>query len=214
MANRKSKNSKEVMPGFERVGIIDKYEAGTNVWKVIEHQFIQGLVDTDGSIYYPNINELAKIHNLTYPVIKRRVVSGEWLQKREQWQRQVNKWVHYANTDDYIQAAAKFDATCITMAQKALDTILTHLIPEDEDKPIGQLELDRLGRAAVNWQRVGRLALGLSTENNSLRKQEVTEEKNRDVNITLLNEAELSILDSFITKVNDDDKISEHKKEE
>ncbi len=170
-------------------------------YEVIERQFIQGLIQPSGEVYYPTLSELSDVHNIPHSTLHRKLNEGQWINKREVWQASLHKWVSAANMNNYIEAAAKFDETCITAAQRAMTHILMHLdAAASEGKPLDQVSLDRLGRAAVNWQKTGRLALGLSTENNSNRNND-EQSKNNIIDTTLLSDKEMGILDMFVTLV-------------
>jgi hypothetical protein len=175
----------------------------TNIsWEIIERQFVQGLLQPNGEVYYPTLTEISEAHDIPYSTVHRRMNEGQWINKRENWQAKLHKWVSAANMDDYIKAADRFNETCITAAQRAMDHILMHIDTASADgKVLDQLSLDRLGRAAVNWQKAGRLALGLSTENNSNRNSNENESPSSSVDISLLSEQEVDILDNFISKM-------------
>lgn len=189
-----------------------RVEPAIGSWSVIERQFVQRLPQTDGSIYYPTLMEIKEAHNVSYSTLRRRMYEGNWMRKREQFQENLSKWLHVASYDDYVEAARKFDAVCIEASQKAMENILGHI---DEAKANGtlldQISLDRLGRAAMAWQKVGRLALGLSTENNATRLQEeITTVTQIDSN--LLSERERMILNDVASQIErrkNDTKIQE-----
>lgn len=170
-------------------------------WALIEQQYVQGLLETDGSIYYPTLKDLESAHGVSSLALRKKMLEGNWSLKREQWQLQLHKWTRVATMDEYVAAAQKFDQSCVTVAQKAMDAILEHIQEEmnNGDLP-NSLELDRLGRAAVNWQKVGRLSLGLSTENNMLKSQSIQIQEEKTIDTTLLSEQELNLLEAFVSK--------------
>lgn len=170
-------------------------------WEIIERQFVQGLIQQNGEVYYPTLKEMSEVHDINYATIRRRMIDGNWMLRREQWQRDVHKWTHYANMNEYIQAAQRFDSTCVQAAQIAMDSIVGHLseyIANGEQVP--ERLLDALGRAAVNFQKVGRLALGLSTENNSTKIRE-EKQSNIQIDTSLLSDREQGIIDTFIEQI-------------
>ncbi len=170
-------------------------------WEIIERQFVQGLIQQSGEIYYPTLVEMSEAHNIGYATLRRRMIEGHWMLKRDQWQRDLHKWVHAANMSEYIEAAQKFDATCVQAAQKAIDSIvgiLDEFIANGEQVP--ERTLDTLGRAIVNWQKAGRLALGLSTENQATRIQQ-EQQQQIQIDTSLLTEREQDIIDSFLQNI-------------
>jgi hypothetical protein len=170
-------------------------------WEIIERQFVQGLIQQNGEIYYPTLVEMAEAHNIGYATLRSKMNEGHWMLKREQWQRELHKWVHAANRADYIEAAQRFDATCVQAAQKAMDAIVAHLNEfRANAEPVPERMLDALGRAAVNWQKVGRLSLGLSTENQATKIQQ-EQQQQIQIDTNLLTEREQDIIDSFLQNI-------------
>jgi len=170
-------------------------------WEIIERQFVQGIIQQGGEIYYPTIIEMCEAHDVAYTTMRRRVIEGKWMAKRDKWQQSLNKWIHAATMKEYIDAAQRFDATCVEAAQKAVNAIVAHLdeyIANGEHVP--QRDLDTLGRAMVNWQKAGRLALGLSTENTV---NKIQEEQSMSVQIdsSLLTDREQGIIDTFLQRI-------------
>jgi hypothetical protein len=162
---------------------------------------VQGLLEVDGSLYYPSIKELEEAHGVSLIALRKKMIEGNWILKREQWQLHLHKWIHAASMENYIAAAQKFDQTCVTVAQQAMDAILHHISEKIKEGELpASLDLDRLGRAAVNWQKVGRLSLGLSTENNMLKTQQTLSEQTTTIDTTLLSEQEVQLLEAFVSK--------------
>lgn len=176
----------------------------TSSWELIERQFVQGVVQTSGEVYYPTVMELVEVHQVPYATLRRRILSEDWIEKRERWQASIGKWAHAASMKDWVEAAQRFDASCVSAAQKALDQIITHLNGAEADGVLlSRHDLDGLGRAAVSWQKVGRLSLGLSTENMASRvqQQEKEQDENAVIDTTLLSPREMDILDMFTSKL-------------
>jgi hypothetical protein len=179
-------------------------EKKESIWNRVRQQFIQGIVIEDGSIHYPTIAELREVHGIPYTTIRRRMIDEGWIEKRDKYKCSLDKWLHAATADEYIEAATKFNGLCIEASQRAVEQIREHLHTRIADgETVSPLDLDRLGRSMVSWQKVGRLALGLSTENNFMRSDD--NQRNIDgrtpIDVSLLSEQEQLILESFIIKV-------------
>jgi|SRR6267142_4256523 len=172
-------------------------------WEIIQRQFVQGVLQETGEVYYPTVSELSEIHGTSYSTIRRRMLEDNWVEKRDKWQKGLHKWVHAADSEDYVEAARKFDTSCVDVAQKGVHQILNYFnIAIANGEQVSQLDLDRMGRALVSYQRVGRLSLGLSTENNAIRAQEKTEQNNQSIiDASVLSPQELSILNLFAARV-------------
>lgn len=160
-------------------------------WDSIRQYFVEGAPDANGAMHYPTITELCKVYGVNFFTIRKRLLDENWVQQRDQFQVALHKQIQKAALLDYVEAASKFDATCVEAAQRAMQEILDRFHEaEAQGEPIDQLGLDRMGRAAVNWQRVGRLALGLSTENTSRHETKSTESIN-SIEFGLLTDEEL-----------------------
>lgn len=170
-----------------------KYMPSSYPWKSIEKYFVQGAPDKKGEMHYPTLHEITQHFGVSFTSARRRMIEEGWMQKREQWQFALHQKIQQESLLDYLEAAQKFDATCVESAQRALDEVLGFFLEaKATETQLTQLDLDRLGRAAVNWQRVGRLALGLSTENTAARFETKSGDTLSSIDLTHLTEEELS----------------------
>jgi hypothetical protein len=161
---------------------------------------VQGTLTADGHVTSPTLAELSHEFGCGYSTLRRKAYEERWIQQQEAWQLQLHQRIWEASIDDYVKAGRKFDAACIAVVQRAIDTVQRYFDEaEANDRNIGILDLDRLGRAALNWQKVGRLALGLSTENTASKVE--AEVPNSSIDITLLTDDELKVMENLLQAV-------------
>lgn len=181
-----------VKPGTKKLSRPDMYP-----WSAIEQHFVQGTPDATGRIHYPTINELALEFGASYNTIRKKMHKGKWIKKREEWQKQMQQRIWEDSLDNYVKTGQKFDASCISVAQRAMHDILKHFQEcAANGVPMSIGDLDRLGRASLNWQKIGRLALGLSTENNAVKEEQ--HQQVPAVDMTLLSDDELKTIESLL----------------
>lgn len=163
-------------------------------WKAIADDFIKGERYPDGSIVYPTLSELCRKYGPTYNQARRVMSDQRWLDRREQWQISLGNQVRDLAIEDYMKSASHFDASCLEAAQSGVDNILGYFRQaEAEQKLVGEVALDRLGRAFLAYQKAGRLVLGLTTENNGKQAQTGVQPLEEEVDLSLLSEKELEL---------------------
>ena len=193
-------NQVEEIPLEIDLGIIPakKYQPQHYPWVAIEQWFVEGAPDEKGAISYPTIFDVVERFGASYQTVRGRMLEGDWIRKRDQWKLTVQKAVQKQSMTDLIAAAAHFDDTCIEAAQRALNDIMEHFFTaRAAGHPLPQIDLDRLGRAAQSWQKVGRLALGLSTENNATKLETRNGDLLGGVDFTIMTDEELTQLRSI-----------------
>lgn len=168
-------------------------------WDSVRDYFVQGAPDETGAIYYPTLNDLCDYFHLHPTTVRKKFLEENWIDQRDQWQRSLHKHIQKVTMVDYVAAANKFDSTCVDAAQMAIEEIKNKFLEaKAQDYEISILDLDRMGRAMVNWQRVGRLSLGLSTENMATREQKV--DSVEQIELNLLSDDELVRLKQLLQK--------------
>lgn len=168
-------------------------------WDSVRDYFVQGAPDETGAIYYPTLNDLCVYFHLSLNTVRKKFLEENWIDQRDQWQAALQKQIRKVTMFDYVAAANKFDTTCVEAAQMAIEEIKNKFLEaKGQDYEISILDLDRMGRAMVNWQRVGRLSLGLSTENMATREQKV--DSVEQIELNLLTDDELTRLKQLLQK--------------
>lgn len=198
---RKAKQAQELAEGKKKKKEERTYMPEAYPWDSIENYFVQGAPDKNGIIYYPTITDICSYFHVNFLTVRKRLLDENWIEKRDQWQTALQKQVQKVTMIDYVEAAAKFDATCVEAAQSAMQEILDKFHEaKAQAEPITHLDLDRLGRAAVSWQRVGRLALGLSTENTAAKFETKSGDTISSIDLSQLSNEEMEQMKMLLQK--------------
>jgi hypothetical protein len=182
-------------------------------WTAIEKAFVEGMPDETGAWHYPTIFDLRTMFGVSYIQARRHIAQGGWVKKRDEWRQALQNKIKEQSMVDLIAAANRFDDSCIEIAQRGIAEILEHFyVAKAEGETMSARELDTLGRAAISLQKVGRLALGLPTENteskvemrnvdpfSSLDLSNLTDEQISQLKI-LLQQSEKNTVDSTVER--------------
>ncbi len=146
-------------------------------WEAISEDFIQGVQDEDGNLTWPTLKELHEKYGGSYRTIRNRSSSDKWSQKRDIYktklgQRTIEKKIEKVSGD-----SVDFDSKALDTANEGLKVVEDKV--KDED--VSEHQLLKLSVAAVNFQRVGKLALGEPTDHSK------TENENKNVSTEVNN---------------------------
>jgi hypothetical protein len=158
-------------------------------WDAIRLEFIEGLRDEQGEVHYPNLRELSVLHGCSYDRIRRVASEQQWTDEKIAFQAAVQRQRREAKLRELSTVGVEFDAEALGDARVGLRLIGAHLariaalsIPPAERSPeqlakyrievhpgeyvplpqqlLDASEMNRLARAALAWQRTGKVALG------------------------------------------------------
>jgi len=146
------------------MGLVARYN-----WKEIKKCYIEGIVDDEGVLYYPVLQELADKFGPSMRSMVRHSSDGNWELERKIFQKRVEERRREKKTEVLADEASKFDSEVLTIASMALfqiksifETSLERTVESDTYMTLDYIE--RLARALKNYQTAGRLALGETTE--------------------------------------------------
>ena len=141
----------------------------------ITTDFFQGVLGSDEARTYPTIKELSAKHNVPAVTLYRKSTAQNWEKQRLSFQENLQIKIDDNRQKKMAKDAIDFDQNNMRIA-KALQNEIVALLTlsgkkrkENEDKPyFSASSLNSLGMALSTCQRVGRLALGESTENTNI----------------------------------------------
>ena len=144
----------------------------------IRQEFVQGFMDGEMRVY-PTIEELSKKHKIPAITLYRK--SKEWKQQKIKFQQELSLEIDENKKKKMAKDAVDFDENNLRIA-KALQNEIVALLSlsnkkrrENDDRPyLTASSLNSLGMALSTCQRVGRLALGESTDNTNVTTNEST----------------------------------------
>ena len=145
-----------------------KLDAGLS--EEIRQLYVQG-VDTDGVRSYPSIDQLSQEHGVSKATLFRRASDQGWKDQRSIFETQLAAELDAQRRNELVKEAGEFDKNNIRLAQalqSQIGGVVRHNIESRQTNPrLGPLSPDaltQLAQALVTVQRIGRLALGDSTE--------------------------------------------------
>lgn len=176
------------------------YMPETFPWDSIRDYFVHGAPDAEGNIHYPTTQEVMNYYHCSFSMLRLKILEEDWLKQRDEWRLSLQKQIREVTMFDYVAAANKFDSTCIEVAQTAMNEIANKFREyRAKGDPVPSLELDRLGRSAINYQRLGRLSLGLSTENTATKEMKVSDSL-QNIDLSMLTNDELQQVKQLLQK--------------
>lgn len=134
-------------------------------WERIKSEYVEGIRDEEGDVKYPTLKELSEKHGCTYLYIQIVSAKGNWSQERKIYIRKISELRQEKKSEVLASESAQFDSKTLEAARAGVGFIKEHLVGADKDlkdaqKLIDEERLEKLGRALVNYQKVGKLALG------------------------------------------------------
>lgn len=128
--------------------------AGSIDWGVIAARYI-----SDDSV---TLQSLSDQYNIPISTLKSRCSEGGWTSKRRQKTTAIVQKATAKAEKSMVEIAAKFNQDDIKLAQSLKYKVATLLQAEDDLSP---QELNSLANTLSTSQKIGRLALGMSTDN-------------------------------------------------
>lgn len=154
----------------------------------IRQEYVQGVTNDQGERVYPSIDTLTEKHNVAKATLFRRSQSQDWKSQRTRFEFELSQKKDSVKRDELAKESIHFDGRNLNLA-KALQQQISHLLQsamrEITDnqlrRPFSPVALERLANALLVTQKVGRLALGDSTENTSINATITQESAVREV---------------------------------
>ena len=158
-----------------------KYTA--DQWIAIRGKFVQGVPDEAGNRKFPTIEVLAKEYNIPANTVYNHSADELWLDQRATFQTKLQNELDDERRKQLVKQSIDFDSSSLTLA-RAIQNEITMLLRQAQDerkealsaakakdrrvKPFTASSLNSLSMALSIAQRVGRLALGETTENTNV----------------------------------------------
>lgn len=137
----------------------------------IRTEYIEGIVQEDGVRRLPSMRDLASKYGVTANTISRWSRKDGWALERQKFQERLSKEITTKRIDKLADRATTFDGDCLSAANEVLQEVTRRLQEhmkavqgDDEAKELAVYHLRELSQAALNGQKLGRLALGEASE--------------------------------------------------
>ena len=149
--------------------------------ELIRQEYVQGVVDANGVRSYPTIDELSKKHSIPSITLYRKSQGEEWKKQKADFQETLRNQIDKEKRKQMAKDSIEFDENNLRLA-KALQNEIVALITlsnkkrnDGDTRPFfSASSLNSLGMALMTCQKVGRLALGESTDNTNITTTEST----------------------------------------
>lgn len=128
-------------------------------WERIKSDFVEG-VARDGGAWYPNLRELAELHDINYSRLRYKAGEERWYDERQAYLNYVELQRREARAHQLAEQGIAFDDDALQAARKGLQAVLRRLDEAEETGDLAAAEAANLARAAASWQVIGRKALG------------------------------------------------------
>jgi len=141
-------------------------------WYKVKIEYIEGHLDKDNNQVWPTMKQLSLKHAIPFAYLRKIASAQKWTIEKNNY---ITHYEHVRQQEKIkflAKKSAKFDEKCIKIAEKGIEKIEQYLcnpiIEGEEDKAhiffnIDNLEL--IAKTLEKFQKIGRLALGNSTDN-------------------------------------------------
>lgn len=147
------------------------------LWQRVRAAYVQGVEDENGFRRFPTYQQLEAEFNVNYGTIALRCKKEGWQEERAIFERKLKEDIDAKKRKELLKASVEFDSSSLKLA-KAIQAEIGQLLVaaqyerqkiaqglEPERKIFTSSALSSMAMALATAQKVGRLALGESTEN-------------------------------------------------
>lgn len=141
-------------------------------WQHLKDKFIEGCINDDGIRSWPSLKELSDKYKVEYGYIRKISSMQNWRDEKQSFIQALEEQKHLDRIKELSDEAIKFDNRCIKMVNsgvKILEDIFEiaeNSIDENGNRKLLNLDtLETITKSLERLQKIGRLALGSSTDN-------------------------------------------------
>jgi len=132
-------------------------------WDQIRREFIYGIKDDDGEVWFPSIQDLHERHGVSTNYLYRKKNENGWGEERERINKELEK-KEYEKQIELIDNAQKFNEEMLEIITYAVQHVKSHLKNNPTEEPKEIKDLKRLSTTLETYQKIGRLSLGQHTD--------------------------------------------------
>jgi len=152
-------------------------------WLTVRRNYVEGTLNSKGELYWPTMAELAEKHNIPCPYLRLYASENKWTAQKQNYRTNYEHVLQEEKIKHLAKKSAKFDVDCINLAEEGIKHIKEAFkrayeaidITENKESTDNGLStndtivslglLESAAKTLEKFQRVGRLALGSSTDN-------------------------------------------------
>jgi hypothetical protein len=147
-------------------------------WLKIRTEFIQGIREPNKKHpQFISFAQMAKRHKVPLPTLTHHALNEQWTMRRQEFIKEFEEAVKEKSIQKLSDKTTEFDNQCYNIAASGIDQIEEQmnffkelnksLTDENGNKKFLDLDyFDKASKAIERFQRIGRIALGLSANNN------------------------------------------------
>jgi len=150
-------------------------------WTQIKSEYIEGVKNKKGDIEYPTLKELSEKYKCSYLYIRGVAAKENWTQERNIYITKIQQLKQEKKSEILASEAARFDSKTLELAKAGenfISVFFNQIVKKfKSEELIKKEDIEGLDRALVNYQKVGKLALGESTDINETKGLEDLDKK-------------------------------------
>ena len=142
----------------------------TDLKSEIRDVFVRGIDDQDGLVRHHTLEELRIKYNVAKSTLYRVAKKENWIQEREDFQTKLRSETDVRRRTELVNESSQFDLNSLTLAKALMATVGQNIRKNTDNINNGSrgllpAQLNALANAALSAQRLGKLALGETTDN-------------------------------------------------
>lgn len=141
-------------------------------WVTVRTEYVEGMQDENDNHKWPTMKELSIKYAIPHAYLRRIAASEKWKDEKNNF---ITNYEHARHTEKIkflAKKSAKFDENCINIAEEGIRKIKDTIFNAEKqitEKGVrilmGIEELESIAKTLEKFQKIGRLALGNSTDN-------------------------------------------------
>jgi len=140
-------------------------------WESIKKDYVEGVEGEDG-LTFPTLINLSEKYNVPMSTLTKRSSMEDWQTERNIYRKKIEDARRDKQAEVMASRAANFDSEVLKIAEAGLKHVQGHFLAAHDAfresngrNPMPMNSLETLSRSLERFHRIGRLALGETTEN-------------------------------------------------
>ena len=141
-----------------------------DIKREIRDLYVRGIDEEDGKIRHHTLEELRVRFNVAKSTLYRVAKQENWQKEREEFQDKIRTETDMRKRREIVNESSQFDLNSLTLAKALMATVGQNIRKNTDNinsgaRGLAPAQLNSLANAALSAQRLGKLALGETTDN-------------------------------------------------